>query len=106
MSALQDTTLLASTRFPSTQKGQVTSFRNAPRTLRKASSLAALYNAARHPTKALGGVRDTVEGWYDGLTKAEREHKALQDAKKRVLYLQQRNVCDIRIDYYRRTDSS
>lgn len=94
MSALQDSTILVPTRFSTTKKGQLRSLRSAPRTLRKATSLAALYDVARHPVKTLEGVRNAVEEWYDGLGKEEREQKMLQDARKRALYLQQRSVCN------------
>ena len=51
-----------------------------------------LYDAARHPTKTVQGARDVLEGWYDGLTKEERQQRGLRDARKQVLYLRQRNV--------------
>ena len=106
MSALQDSTFLASTKCAVASSGQLRNLRNAPKALKKATSLAALYDAARHPTRALGGFRDTVEGWYDGLTAEERERRALQDVKKQVLYLQQRNVSRTELESWPPTDST
>ena len=61
-----------------------------PAGLRKQSSIAALIDVARDPVGSLGEV---AQGWYDGLTKEERDAKAAREARKRVLYLQQRDVC-------------
>ena len=94
MSAFQDTSLFAQTGCSTAANDHLRSLRSASKTIRKSSSLAALYGAARHPAKTVQGARDALEGWYDGLTKEEREQKSLRDAKKQVLYLQQRNVSE------------
>ena len=99
MSSLLDSTLLAPITFPAAQKNQLRSLKNAPRILRKATSVAALYNIARHPSQTLEGLRGVVEDWYDGSTKEEREEKALLGARKRVLYLQQRSVCNCTLSW-------
>ena len=60
--------------------------------LAKKTSLAALIDFARDP---VGHIGEVAQGWYTGLSKEEREEKAVKDARKRVLYLQQRNVSSL-----------
>ena len=74
-------------RWPSEPSAPLSKL-NKPR-LPKKTSVAALIDLARDPVGSLG---EAAQGWYDGLTKAEREENAIKDARKRVLYLQQRNV--------------
>ena len=57
--------------------------------LRSARSVAALVDFARHPVEFLG---DAVSGWYDGMTKEEREQKEAVENRKRVLYITLRDV--------------
>ena len=59
--------------------------------LNKKPSIAAFIDLARDP---VGSIGEFAQGWYDGLTKEEREEKAIKDARKRVLYIQQREVSD------------
>ena len=62
----------------------------------KKASLAALIDLARDP---VGSVTEAAKGWYDGLTPTEREAKLFKDARKRALYLQQRDVSSLRPTY-------
>ena len=57
--------------------------------LQKKTSIAALIELARDPVGSFG---EAAQGWYDGLTKAEREAKAAKEARQQELYQVQRDA--------------
>ena len=55
----------------------------------KKGSIAALIEFTRNPVETLGSA---VGDWYDGSTKEKKEGRTLANARKQVLYLNQRNA--------------
>lgn len=57
--------------------------------LKSKSSLAQLVGFVRNPVEIAG---DAIDSWLDGLSKEEREEKQRFEDRKRILYLNLRNV--------------
>ena len=89
MQALQDITILASLKG---NQDQLKRLRNGAKTLRKATSVAALYHAANHPMKTIGHIQNAVEEWTDGLTREQRQENVNSNAQKTLRSMQQRHV--------------
>ena len=91
MSLLQDTTLFLTKLHgipPEKQKSSIKTQEFCQQSLYSKNSVTNLLSFVRHPTIAL----EIVGGWRDGLTKEERKAQGLLEARKRVLYLRQRDV--------------
>ena len=83
MSFLQTSALLPSLGHASKANG------TCHQQLRSKGSIASLARLVRNPIEAVG---ETVEGWYDGLTKEERAQKQAIEQKRQILYLKLRDV--------------
>jgi cell division inhibitor SulA len=88
MSFLQNTALLHGRAHAGPAKSPTAQPAGLP-ALQSRSSIAALVGLVRNPAGAVG---DVVDGWLDGLTKAEREQRQCVEDKKHVQYLKMRNV--------------
>ena len=89
MQALQDITILAPLKG---DKDQLKRLRDGAKTLQKATSVNALYHAAKNPLQTMGHIQDAVEEWTDGLTREQRQEYVHSGAQKTLRSMQQRHV--------------